>query len=68
MQTRVLNQTEKAKIDLLETTHDLSSRDGLLKWLAAVGVAMTHDLPEMSRQKAQTCAYVASVSLKALKQ
>jgi hypothetical protein len=63
LQNRALN---KARTDLLEVEHNLTSREGVLTWLAAVGCALTHDLPEMPRQKANTSALVGSVALKAI--
>jgi len=61
-----LKQHMRARAELLEKPHDLISRAGILDWLAAVGMALTHDLPEMPRQKANTSAYVAAVALKAI--
>jgi hypothetical protein len=59
-------QYDRARTELLEKEHDLTTRAGILDWLAAVGMALTHDVPEMPRQKANTSAYVAAVSLKAI--
>ena len=57
---------QRARKLLLERQYDTTTRAGILEWLSAVGYAVTHDLPEMPRQKANTAAYVASVSLKAI--
>ena len=57
---------KKAESELLEKAHDLTTKTGVLAWLSAVGNALTHDLPEMPIAKANTSAYIASVSMRAI--
>lgn len=59
---------EKAAIALFDAEHDMKTKKGIIDLLAATGMALLHDVPGLSIQKANTLTYQGSVILRALQE
>lgn len=57
---------EKASAALFEEDHDFTTKEGIVKLLAASAIALLHDVPGMSVKKANVLTLQGSVILRAI--
>lgn len=58
----------KAANALYNVEHNMKTKDGIIDLLAATGLALLHDVPGITVQKAHVITYQSSVILRALEQ